>query len=193
MSREYVYLDPNLVPNHLKTGYSGKAFKACAVTEYTINGQDGIWDHGTRETHKLVRISDGKELPIIDANLAPWDKERKDVKVTLEPGFAIVRHSMFQGKDMGLTFYIHPDNIAPMLPKPVELTTEEKQVLYVHRALIARARKEELQRNRFDMSKYDSTLASLQAKGLIAANKAITIAGRNAAEGLNYTVFPSRW
>lgn len=182
----YVYIEPNLVPPQLKGNYSGKAFKACAVTEYTVNGQDGVWDHGTRETHKLVRLSDGKEIPIIDSNLAPWDKARKDVKVTLESGFAIVRHSMFQGRDMGLTFYVHPDNIAAMLPKPVELTLPEKQLLYVTRSLKSSYRKEELQRNGFPMKDYESVLSALIQKGLLAKNKSITVAGRNAAESFGF-------
>lgn len=191
---DYVYLDANQVPPYLRGTYLGKSFKARAVTELHINGQAGVWDHGSRETYHAVRLADGKQLPLIDHNAAPWDMAaRKDIVAKVEPGIAIVRHSMYCGKDMGLTFYIHPDNITAMLPKPVELTTEEKQVLYVTRSLISRARKEELERNRFPMAQYDSVIASLIAKGLLAPNKAITTKGRNAAESLNYTVFPSRF
>ena len=52
------------------------------------------------------------------------------MEVALVPGIAVVEHSMFCGKDMGLTFHVHPDNAAKLLPAPTaELTAHEKLVL----------------------------------------------------------------
>jgi len=183
-----IYLDPNQVPLHLRLGYSGKHFKAIPCDNVTIPFDVGLWSGGSREEYFLVRLSDGKRVQPVDHNLAPWDNARHSEKVTLQPGFMIVKSTMFQGKDLGLTFYVLPADIAPMLPKETEeLTLEERQVLYCHGALISSARKPELQSNRFNMANYETVKASLIAKGMLDKRGAITVKGKNArGNGFNY-------
>lgn len=175
-----VYLEPSLVPQSMRLGYTGKAFKAIACLDMTIPCDAGLWSGGSREEYTVVRLADGKTVSPVDHNAAPWDK-RSDLKVSITPGLMVVKHSMFCGKDTGLTFYIHPDNVTAMLPKPIELNLEERQVLYVHACLQSFARKDELRYAKFDMGKYDSVRAGLVTKGLLKANGAITIAGKNAS------------
>jgi len=104
---------------------------------------------------------------------------------------------MFCGKDMGLTYYIHPSDVTPLLPKEtVSLTLEQRQVLYVHSALKSFARKDELQRNEafgmkrygpFDTANYERVKAELVALGMLQANGAVTIKGKNArGNSFNY-------
>jgi hypothetical protein len=60
---------------------------------------------------------------------SPWNPDRKEQQITIKSGFAVVRHSYFSGKDMGLTFYLSPQDAAPMLPAPVELSPDAALVL----------------------------------------------------------------
>jgi len=104
-----IYLDPNMIPAQLRGGYSGKKFKAVVCTEVTIRADAGLWSGGSRDTFRFVQLSTGDAIAASDNMSAPWDASRKDQHITLKPGFAVVEHSLFSGKDMGLTFYVHPD------------------------------------------------------------------------------------
>jgi hypothetical protein len=124
-----IYLEPNMVPATLRAGYDGKKFKAVVATEMTIPADAGLWEGGSRETYRVIGLETGRTIDAVNHNAAPWDSGRKGIAVKLEPGIAVVCHSMFCGKDMGLTFYVHPDNAAKLLPAPVEVTPHERVVL----------------------------------------------------------------
>jgi hypothetical protein len=125
-----IYLDAAMVPAQLRGGYTGKKFKAVIVTQVTIPSDSGLWSGGTRNTFRFVQLSTGDAIAASDNMSAPWDTSRKDQNIALAPGFAVVEHSMFCGKDMGLTFYVHPDNAAKLLPAPApELNAHESIVL----------------------------------------------------------------
>src|SRR5215510_7328144 len=123
-----IHLDPAMVPAGLRGAYTGKTFKARVCEQMTIPMTAGLWDGGSRDTYRMVRLEDGATIEPVNHNAAPTS-ERHDVVVKLEPGIAVIEHTIFCGKDMGLTFYVHPDNAAKLLPAPVELTDHEKTVL----------------------------------------------------------------
>src|SRR5262245_1950085 len=102
-----IYLEPNKIPHHLRGGYSGKKFKAVVTTTLTIPSHAGLWDGGSRDTFALVHLETGEARAVSDNMSAPWDKGRRDQKIELQPGFVVREHSLFCGKDMGLTFYVH--------------------------------------------------------------------------------------
>tara|TARA_Y100000310_G_C20475602_1_gene712235 strand:- start:322 stop:909 length:588 start_codon:yes stop_codon:yes gene_type:complete len=124
-----IAIEPKDVPQHLRGGYSGRKFKAQAAETMTIGAHAGLWDGGSKDYFYAIRLEDGARVEISDSFHAPWDSERRSQTVTLKPGFAVVEHSIFCGKDMGLRFYLHPADIAKMLPAPVELNAYEKHVL----------------------------------------------------------------
>jgi len=125
-----IYLDAAMIPAQLRGGYTGKKFKAVVVTQVTIPSDAGLWSGGTRNTFRFVQLATGDAIAASDNMSAPWDSSRKDQHITLKPGFAVVEHSLFCGKDMGLTFYVHPDNAAALLPAPApELSEHESIVL----------------------------------------------------------------
>lgn len=124
-----IHLDPAQVPAQLRRSYSGKHFKAEIVESVTIPSYAGNWCEGSRDTYELVQLSDGNAVAASDNISAPWD-HRTDRKIDLRPGFAVVRHSIFCGKDMGLTFYMLAENAAALLPPPAaELSSHQKIVL----------------------------------------------------------------
>ena len=128
---------------------------------------------------------------------APWDNSRQDYRFALEPDLAVVRHTIFRGKDLGLTFYVHPAAIAKLLPAPSEeLDAIAKMVLTATRSY----KSSYMGRDRYQMAKegsqyerarkgeafptreaWEAAKAALIASGYLNKAGAITVKGRNAA------------
>jgi hypothetical protein len=103
------------LPSWLKgfNGYRGRKYKTEARTSVTIPMDAGLWSGGSRTEYFIVRMEDGAlhRPPMQDRYM----DGRKDIPVQLEPGFCVVVHSIFCGKDCGLTVYVHPDNLPKLL------------------------------------------------------------------------------
>lgn len=194
-----VHLTPDAVPQTMRGTYSGKMFKAEITESVTVPAYAGNWDGGSRDTYTAIEIATGRQVPISDNMSAPWDKSRQDVAVAIAPGFAVVRHSVFCGKDMGLTFYVHPDNAARWLPAPVDLSEHEMVVLRATKGLkssyggMDRYQLAERETH-FDAAaaaafptraQWDAAKQSLIGRGMLNKAGAITVAGRNA--------IPTQW
>lgn len=178
---ETFHLNPTDVPVHLKGLYAGKQFKIQVGERVTIPSTAGLWDGGSRETYRLVRLTDGAEIPASDNMSAPWDKARQDRVVTLESGVTVVKHSVFCGRDMGLTFFVHPNDAARLLPPSVDdLSDTERKVLNITSGYKSAYRADELRRQSVSPADHEAARASLIAKGLLNRAGAITVAGRNA-------------
>jgi len=188
-----IHLEPSLVPATLKGGYTGKRFRAVITEAVTVPADAGLWSGGSRDSYGLLRIADGVVLAMPGQGSAPWNPDRKAHEIALKPGFCVVKHSHFCGKDMGLTFYLSPQDAAPMLPAPVELSEHEALVLEY---TISR-KSSYMGQNRFQMAcqdiqrgyragtvptaaQWDEAKASLIAKGFLTRAGAVTPAGRNA-------------
>lgn len=125
-----IYLEPNLVPPALRGGYDGKKFAARVVESVTVPSDAGLWAGGSRDVYVLVELASGVRHPMPGQAASPFDGTRQERTIPLKAGFAVVRHTTFQGRDMGLTFYVHPDNAAALLPAPTaELSPIQKLVL----------------------------------------------------------------
>lgn len=181
-----VFLDKNDVPAMLKGSYAGNKFKV-VVTEKT-SLISTYWSGGTKYHYSLVNMATGQHERIAaDSAPAPFGKDYDGAVIELKPGIALVEHSIFCGRDTGLTFYIHPDNAGKFLPRPVELTEAEQCLLLATKSLKSsyagrKPRLDMMYRNGFTDADADSAKQSLAAKGLLAASGAITTAGKNAAQ-----------
>lgn len=189
-----IYLDPKLVPSQLRLGYQGKQFKAVVCTEMTVPSDAGLWSGGSRETYRAINFSTGETMPFPNQNSSPWDSARRDIHVKLEPNLAVIEHTIFCGKDLGLTFYVHPDNATKMLPPKVELSEHEAIVLDATCGLKSSYNG----LDRYEMKKRDHEYSwrgngpfmtrdewniardALIAKGLLNKAGAATVAGKNA-------------
>jgi hypothetical protein len=190
-----IHLDPKLVPSSLRGSYSGKTFKAIVTETVTIPADAGLWNDGSRDSYSGIMLESGRSFSLGMQAAAPWDNSRRELTVNLAPGQAIVRSSMFCGSDMGLTFYVHPQNAAALLPAPsAELTDHEKIVLEATCSL----KSSYGGRDRYQMAccdhlgnpygtlpkmtrdDWNAAKASLQTKGLLNKAGAITVAGKNA-------------
>lgn len=128
--RDTIHLEPAQVPLHLRLGYNGKKFKAIVCEEMSIPIDAGLWSGGSRETYTILRLSDGATIEPVNHNASPFGGTRKEKMIKLEPDFVVVEHSMFCGTDVGLTFYVHPQNAMTAVVGPsVELSVPEKMVL----------------------------------------------------------------
>jgi hypothetical protein len=199
------YLDAALVPKHLRGTYTGTKFQAVVTEKVTIPLTAGLSDGGTREIWTLIRMSDGKEVEAVNHN-APPDRSRRDVTIHLEPGFAAVRRSWFCGKDMGLTFHIHPRNAADLVPLSTADLHPVEQLVLIYTAC---RKSSYMGKNRYQMAVADIThgypedrawdrdnkvppseadwemaKASLIGFGYLNRAGAVTPAGRNAAQNL---------
>lgn len=198
MSTQTVYLEPSQIPESIRSGYSGKRFKAIVCDSVFIPSYAGLWDGGSRTTYNAVELATGETRAASNNMSAPWDKDRRDQRIALRDGFAIISHSIFQGKDMGLTIYLHPNNAVAILPPKVELSPLERLVLEY-----TQGRKSSYNgRDRFDMlcddlhysrdrkglesiptrADWNAAKDSLISQGFLNARGAITNKGRNAAQ-----------
>jgi hypothetical protein len=176
-----IYLEPSQVPAHLKAGYNGKTFRAVVTDSLTIPSQAGTWSGGSRDTYQAIDLSTGRAINASDNMSAPWSDTRTDKTVTLRSGFAVVKHTLFSGRDLGLTFYIHPDNAAQLLPpSDDEITPTERKVLAIIGKLKSSYRKEYFNRAGIKEPELEAIKASLIKRGYLTKIGAITPKGRNA-------------
>lgn len=194
-----IHLDPAMVPPAMRGNYSGKQFKAIVSETVTIPADAGLWSGGSRETYRVIHLETGHDAPAADHNASPWDN-RRDNTITLQPGFAVVCHSLFCGKDMGLTFYVHPQNAAKLLPAPVELSELDKVILaytrarkssYAGKDRYAQAADDWQWKARgktnklfYTRDQWEAGKADLATRGLLNKAGALTTAGKNAASNL---------
>lgn len=193
-----IYLQPDMVPAQLRGAYTGRKFAAVVTETVTIPIDAGLWSGGSRDVYSVVSLDHGtRELP--GQSLAPWDRSGGDRVCKLVAGIVVVRHSMFCGKDHGLTFYVHPDNATKLLPAPAaELSAHESIVLKA----TAHFKSSYAGKDRYQMAKenerygsrdhsglpfptrdeWNAAKATLISKGFLNKAGAITVAGRNAVK-----------
>lgn len=114
-------------------GYTGRKYKL-HVSDAPINCAS-YWDGGSRSYFRFINLASleaSQQLPAqsaFDTKIAGIDA------VLVPPGFACIEHSIFMGKDGGITIHIPPENAANLLPAPIILTQFEKIVLVATRGL----------------------------------------------------------
>ena len=122
------HLEKSDVPATLRAGYNGRKFKVRICDDGQVSLQGDYWDGGSRNSYKLVQLTTGAEVnDVAGTLLAASDlkyppqfggRPESERTVTIPEGWCVVEHSIFCGKDMGLTFHMLPADVAPLLPKP---------------------------------------------------------------------------
>lgn len=194
-----IHLEPKQVPPTLRGSYDGRKFKAQVVEAMTVPADAGLWSGGSRKHYSLVELNSGVKHTIPGQDLNPWqygDGARQERRIPLKPGFAVVCHTIYAGKDFGLTFYVHPDNAAALLPKQVELSENQKTVLAatshykasyngMDRYQLALRGRSYSAPEFMSRDQWDEAKAELIAGGFLNKAGAITTKGRNAVGGFN--------
>jgi hypothetical protein len=131
--------------------YTGKRYKIETGTKFSPNSNH--WDGGSR-TYQVLISRDGhmRAIPEYGNMFTGYAKE----PIEIPPNCILVEHSIFCGKDMGLTFVVRPEELDTLaIPEKVELTKDEKLVLSY-----TRSRKSHYAgRNRKEMAQDDGKTA----------------------------------
>jgi hypothetical protein len=98
--------------------YRGRKIKVQAAADVMLH--DLNWSGGSRSQYRTCTL-EGRYIGGADkANArAPWDNQGAEgARVPIPAGAVVVRHSMFCGKDTGLTIYVNPADMPKLLPAP---------------------------------------------------------------------------
>lgn len=168
-------------------GYTGRKINMKAKETVTISGT--AWDGGSRDTYFVLRLSNGDTLPVPRMNPSAFGGPAEDPVINLQDDVCVVRHSIFCGKDMGLTIFVHPNNMAPLLPPKADLTIEERSVLLAtksYKSSYNGQTRREMHNDwcrapyvKLSQEAWDTAKATLITKGLLDKRGAITVEGRN--------------
>jgi hypothetical protein len=163
--------------------YNGKKFGVAAF-EGPMN-LASHWDGGSRIYYAVINL-DTKKSAEIPQSGTMFDKETYRM-TTLPPNMAVVAHSIFSGKDMGVTIYVNPESLTKMLPAPDEVTWAEKVVLAATRGLKSSYAgikdyrfREALKDTGITRVEWDQAKESLIQKGMLNKAGAIQDKGKNA-------------
>jgi hypothetical protein len=159
--------------------YKGKKFELCTDIPSSLHS---YWEGGSRDRFVFVQLSTMKAIQLQENHPIFQHERPRDIQA-LPPGIVIVMHSIFRGKDMGITIYSNAGDLNPMLPAPTtELSDDEKRVLYFTRSRkssyggIPNFRQRE---SGLSPAAWEAAKQSCIAKGLLLKSGAITAYGRN--------------
>lgn len=88
-------------------GYRGRTYRLTGPAE-TVCATDTYWDGGSRAQYVFVRVADRACLALpdfISGGFLPSSSRALDAfaRIPVPTGYAVVRHSIFCGRDVGLT------------------------------------------------------------------------------------------
>ena len=183
--------------------YTGQKFAVTVAESYQFND---YWDGGSREYATLAVCDALGELRSVASPtgiVAPWNKE-SHTRTQIPVNGMVIAHSIFLGKDMGITFYVSPGSVflPKMLPANTDndTTTAEKSVLYATRCYKNsysgrnNIREDEACCPRYgarhpngisvSRQEYRAAREELIRKGYLNKAGALTVSGRNAAQNI---------
>ncbi|MDE2103711.1 MAG: hypothetical protein KGL39_41120 [Patescibacteria group bacterium] len=189
-----MYLEPNnpFAQKIIKAcypSYNGRLIKA-VVRDGGMN-LNSYWDGGSRSYFQLYRLDTGENAGI-PQNGTMFDKIdlSGQTKYPCE-NVAVVEHSIFCGKDAGITIHLHPANGALYLPDKPELSREEKIVLVATRSYkstyagISNYRfREAREQTGITAEAWENAKQSCITRGFLNKAGAITYTGKNAVDGM---------
>jgi len=165
--------------------YRGRKFKldnsgrAVNVTSY--------WDGGSRDYYAMIDLGTDRRLDVPQNGTWFDGGPIAPDGVTVPPGYMLAEHSIFMGKDYGITFYVNPDTAVGFLPTPETLTADEHNVLTSTASWkntyqgVGNYRFIESRRNTgITADRWEAAKAALIGRKLLNKAGAITVSGRNA-------------
>lgn len=165
--------------------YKGKMFRVRSCTSVSLCG--AYWSDGSRVTYRAIDLV---SLEVSDANPAIQNPFRVPEAPTVEliAGSGIVSHTISRGKDLGLTLYVRPENVVPLVTVSVE--PDVLKVLVATRSYKAcyGGDKNYRQRNSgLGPVAWDRARSLAIELGYLDKRGAITVEGRNVSEGVKCT------
>jgi hypothetical protein len=179
-----IYVSKGDLADKLKslTGYNGTKIKV-EISDSKMELRC-YWDGGSRDTYTAYDMKGGRQnLQVQDAPYPFYKGGETPVYIPSADKF-LVRHSIFMGKDMGLTIYLHPASVLVgelPLNKP-DISQNELFILSIVRSYKSFARQEYYKKGGFTVSEVEAYKQILFQKGWLNKAGAITVDGRNVVE-----------
>lgn len=187
--RTDIYLDPS--PD--VTDMARKVFPAYRGRKFRLDRSGtpvnvtSFWSEGSRDYFAAINLSTS-EVVAVPQNGTPFDGGPIAPNGVVVPaGFMLVEHSIFMGKDMGITFHVDPETALDFLPEAVEVSEDEQIVLRYTSGYKntyggeTNVRFREAQRSTgITSERWETAKASVTSKGMLNKAGAITNKGRNA-------------
>jgi hypothetical protein len=92
--------------------YKGRKVKIRAATTYSMSN---YWDGGTRDYVMAYHLESGLVKSPSQTTTSPF-RDQAHATIEIPEGIAMVEHTIFQGKDVGITIHLNPANMAKLLP-----------------------------------------------------------------------------
>jgi hypothetical protein len=93
--------------------WRGRKVRVKPATTYRMSA---FWADGSRDEVKAYNLVDGTVADPRSAACNPMNAAAH-VEIDIPVGVLLVEHSVFMGKDAGVTIHVHPSSLAPLLPK----------------------------------------------------------------------------
>lgn len=110
--------DPSLQPLIKATfpEYRGrKPVTLIAATEVAFTNL--YWDGGSRSTYAVVTLDGFRPFTLPQDNPPQFGGSRDTPRHALPPGVAVIENPTICGKQGALRISVHPDSLAPLLPR----------------------------------------------------------------------------
>jgi len=182
------------IVNKAFPSYKGRSFELTTVGSDHTFDLDSSWSGGTRSLYNLVSLIGtenpwNKVFPIGDRNPIQFGGKRHTF--TLPENVVLVEHSIFCGKDHGITVWVRTDNSSNLLPKTTsDLTWAHKVVLVstgtYKNTYAGKTNVRFLEANEtvgISEEAWETAKSELIEQGLLRSNGSITPDGRNAVTG----------
>ena len=167
-------------------GYNGRSIRLSSAIPSRL---DSYWDGGSRAYYSFVNLATMQAVTI-PSNHPMYEPNNPRILKELPEGIALIKHTIFCGKDTGLIIYLRPENLTPLLPRAEEVSKEEKIVLEYTASLKNSyggktniRYKEATRETGISQEAWEAAKSSLQAKGMLNSQGTITAKGRNARPG----------
>lgn len=163
--------------------YNGRKFKV-EIAKTPLN-MASYWSGGSRDYWAVVKLDEMKvvSVPAQSAFDRPIDGIER---VNLPAGFVAVKHTIFCGKDLGLTFYVSPESSPMFVTAPSEGVTEDQKIVLAYTrsrkssyAGISDYRFHEAQSKGITRGRWDAAKLQCIKNGWLNKAGAITNDGRN--------------
>lgn len=105
--------------------YHGKKFKLSSCVPSRL---DSYWDGGSKDSFCFYHLDQQKAFDIHSNHPAFEPTKPRDLE-KLPDRVVLVKHTIFCGKDLGITFYANQNDLVKMLPKKSDVSENEKIVL----------------------------------------------------------------
>lgn len=166
-------------------GFTGKRVTAYPSESITFHGTN--WDSGYRRQYRAVELGSMRIAVVQKDQNWMMGSDSHRTPVAIPPNCVVVVLVDSRCKQH-IEIHAHPSTINPLLPAPIDLTREEKIVLYYTRRLkssyggIKNYRYQEGGRKHgLTLPMWEQAKASLISKKLLNKAGAITVDGQNAS------------